>query len=46
MASVEIYVKTTCPYCVRATRLLDGKGAKYAVHVIDFDAEKGGITFQ
>ncbi|MDQ3246425.1 MAG: glutaredoxin 3 [Pseudomonadota bacterium] len=40
MASVEIYVKTTCPYCVRATRLLDGKGANYSVHVIDFDPEK------
>jgi glutaredoxin 3 len=33
---VEIYSKTTCPYCIRAKRLLDSKGIAYEEHVIDF----------
>lgn len=36
MARVEIYVKTFCPYCVRAVRLLDSKGVNYDVHSVDF----------
>ncbi len=36
MATVEIFVKTTCPYCIRARRLLDDKGIAYKVRVIDF----------
>ena len=36
MQSVEIFVKTTCPYCIRARRLLDAKGIKYKLRVIDF----------
>ncbi len=35
MARVEIYVKTTCPYCVRAQRLLDAKGVQYQTYVLD-----------
>lgn len=29
MADVEIYTTQICPYCVRAKRLLDKKGATY-----------------
>jgi len=29
MARIEIYTKFGCPYCARAMRLLDGKGADY-----------------
>lgn len=34
MAKVEIYTKFGCPYCSRAKRLLDGKGAAYEEHDI------------
>ena len=34
MAKVEIYTKFGCPYCYRAKRLLDGKGAAYEEHDI------------
>ena len=40
MSRVEIYVKTTCPYCIRAKRLLDSKGAEYETYVLDFGGEK------
>ena len=36
MAQVEIYTKTTCPYCVRAKRLLDAKGVQYKEISVDF----------
>jgi glutaredoxin 3 len=29
MPRVEIYTKVGCPYCTRAKRLLDDKGARY-----------------
>ena len=29
MAKVEIYTRATCPYCIRAKRLLDMRGADY-----------------
>ena len=35
MVRVEMYVKTTCPYCVRAARLLQSKGVDYQVYVVD-----------
>lgn len=35
MAKVEIYVKTTCPYCIRSLRLLDSKGVDYEKYVVD-----------
>ena len=34
MARVEIYTKFFCPYCARAKKLLDEKGAKYEEHEI------------
>lgn len=34
MAKIEIYTKAFCPYCTRAKRLLDGKGAEYQEHDI------------
>ena len=36
MDVVEIYIKTTCPYCWRATSLLQTKGVEYREIVIDF----------
>jgi glutaredoxin 3 len=38
VAKVEIYTKFGCPYCYRAKRLLDGKGASYE----EFDITLGG----
>ncbi|NNM76518.1 glutaredoxin 3 [Sphingomonas sp. ID1715] len=38
MAKVEIYTKFGCPYCYRAKRLLDGKGAAYE----EYDITLGG----
>lgn len=35
MVSVEIYVKTTCPYCYRAQALLESKGVRYETYVLD-----------
>ncbi len=37
-ATVEIYTKFGCPYCVRAKHLLDSKGIKYN----DYDVTMGG----
>jgi glutaredoxin 3 len=38
VAKVEIYTKFGCPYCYRAKRLLDGKGADYE----EYDITLGG----
>lgn len=38
MASITIYTKAFCPYCTRAKRLLDGKGAAYD----EIDISMGG----
>ncbi|WNO52663.1 glutaredoxin 3 [Stakelama saccharophila] len=38
MAKIEIYTKAFCPFCIRAKRLLDGKGADYA----EYDITLGG----
>ncbi len=38
MASVDIYTKATCPYCIRAKRLLDMKKVEYREISVDFDA--------
>lgn len=39
MASVEIYTKATCPYCIRAKRLLDMKKVDYREIGVDFDRD-------
>ena len=36
MPIVEIYTKTTCPYCWRAKHLLTAKGVRYTEVVVDF----------
>jgi glutaredoxin 3 len=40
MARIEIYTKAFCPYCSRATRLFDGKGAEYEDIDITMDRAK------
>lgn len=37
-ATVEIYTKFGCPYCVRAKHLLDSKGVSYT----EYDVTMGG----
>ena len=46
MALIELYVKTTCPYCIRAQRLLDGKKVKYEVYVLDLGGERRAEMIQ
>jgi glutaredoxin 3 len=36
-ATVEIYTWSTCPFCVKAKRLLDGKGVSYTEYCLDGD---------
>jgi len=36
-SKVEIYTWRTCPFCIRAKRLLDKKGVEYTEYVIDGD---------
>lgn len=38
MAHVEIYSKFLCPYCARAKKLLESKGASYE----EYDITMGG----
>lgn len=38
MAKIEIYTKAFCPYCSRAKRLLESKGAAFD----EFDITMGG----
>ena len=38
MAKVEIYSKWTCPFCVRAKRLLEMKKIAYEEIAIDMDS--------
>ncbi len=35
--AVEIYTWQTCPFCIRAKRLLDSKGVSYTEYSIDGD---------
>jgi glutaredoxin 3 len=37
MAKVEIYTWQSCPFCIRAKRLLDRKGVQYTEYAIDGD---------
>jgi glutaredoxin 3 len=36
-ANVEIYTWRSCPFCIRAKRLLDQKGIEYTEYAIDGD---------
>jgi glutaredoxin 3 len=38
MPKIEIYTKAWCPYCARAIKLLESKGATYE----EFDVTMGG----
>ncbi|MDP9162959.1 MAG: glutaredoxin 3 [Pseudomonadota bacterium] len=40
MAKVEIYLKTSCPYCLRARQLLDSKGVAHEDFVVDMGGPK------
>lgn len=40
MANVEIYMKTTCPYCARAMQLLGSKGVDPEAYVVDIGGPK------
>ena len=46
MAKVELYVKTTCPYCIRARQLLDGKGVAHEDYVVDMGSPKKAEMIQ
>jgi glutaredoxin 3 len=37
---IDIYTKFACPFCVRAKRLLDQKGADYSEHDITMGGAK------
>lgn len=40
MAKVEMYLKTTCPYCMRARQLLNAKGVQTAEYNVDMGGPK------
>jgi glutaredoxin 3 len=44
--TVEIYTKTTCPYCWRAKHLLNLKGVPYREIVVDFGGPEKQIMIQ
>ena len=46
MANIEIYTKATCPYCIRAKKLLDTKGVEYCDYEISGDADKRAEMIQ
>jgi glutaredoxin 3 len=35
--TVEIYIWTTCPFCIKAKKLLDSKGTQYTEYNLDGD---------
>ena len=39
MADVVLYTLSTCPFCIRAKRLLDGRNVAYREVVVDADPE-------
>ncbi len=40
MPKIEIYTKSTCPFCIRAMRLLDMKGVEYVEYEVSGGGEK------
>jgi glutaredoxin 3 len=44
MKNVELYVWTSCPFCIQARRLLEAKGVSFTEHVLDGkDAELAAL---
>jgi glutaredoxin 3 len=43
---VEIYTKTTCPYCWRAKHLLNERGVEYREIVVDFGGPDKQLMIQ
>jgi len=37
---VEMYVKTFCPYCYRAEKLLESKGVEFEIYQLDSAARR------
>jgi glutaredoxin 3 len=42
MPSIEIYTKSFCPYCARAKKLLQDKGAAFE----EYEISAGGVERQ
>ena len=40
MAKIEIYTRTTCPYCTMAKRLLENKGQEWEEINLDQDPDR------
>lgn len=40
MAKIEIYTRTTCPYCIRAKQLLENKGQKWEEIDLEISPER------
>lgn len=40
LADVEIYTKSTCPYCIRAKTMLEMKGVQYREYEVAGDRAK------
>jgi glutaredoxin 3 len=44
--SVEIYTKTTCPYCWRAKHLLEMKGVEYREIMVDYGGPEKDVMIE
>jgi glutaredoxin 3 len=44
--SVEIYTKTTCPYCWRAKHLLETKGVEYKEIMVDYGGPEKDVMIE
>ena len=42
MPNIEISTQNTCPYCLRAKRLLNELGLSYTEYEVSFDADRLG----
>lgn len=40
MPNIEIYTQNTCPYCLRAKRLLNELGLSYTEYEVSFDTDR------
>jgi len=46
MANIVMYCTATCPYCIRAQRLLEGKGVAFEQVRVDLEPERRGEMVQ